>query len=143
MREKPNKPASSDADNEPMSVEKFRQWIQDPNNAKEWHKFLTEVKPPEVPADAPPEMVAALRAISDKRRAVLAVSTVKQKLAALQAVITRPPGTMLAEERLAECRALENEITDALLETTEPHRSILLKRFLPIREQIRALRLES
>ncbi len=75
MNEKPNKPASSGADNEPMSVEEFRQWMQDPKNAKEWHKFLTEVKLPELPADAPPEMVAALRAISDKRRVVLAVGS--------------------------------------------------------------------
>ncbi|MCX6896267.1 MAG: hypothetical protein NTZ16_12375 [Verrucomicrobia bacterium] len=49
---------------------------------------------------------------------------------------------MLAADRLAQCNARMDELTDALLETPEPHRTKFLKEVLPLRERFRAMKVD-
>jgi len=62
---------------------------------------------------------------------------------ALLHLIHRPPGTMIAEDRLAQCHALVADITDALLSCPEPHRTNFMREFTPLRDALLALRVSS
>jgi len=43
------------------------------------------------------------------------------------------------EDGLAQANAFVDELTDAMLELPEPHRTRFLKEVLPLRERIRAI----
>ena len=121
-----------------MSPEEFKAWVMVPENMQRWQEWLerfpTTVK-------VPPEMAEAVQVFQEKRRVAVAVKRVVEKIAELQALMRRPAGSMLAEERMAQCHALLDEIADLALETPEPHRTQILKGFVPLREQIKAIRL--
>ncbi|HTX22134.1 MAG TPA: hypothetical protein VMD27_09815 [Candidatus Aquilonibacter sp.] len=57
----------------------------------------------------------------------------------VQQVIRRPASTISVEDGLAQANAFVDELTDAMLELPEPHRTRFLKEVLPLRERIRAI----
>ena len=122
------------------SEEEFAQWLKaDPKNYEEWSGIIERAAQAE---SAAPEMRALAQKAVAKRREAQSIKAVQDKFKALGEVMQRPAGTTLAEERLAQCNAIMDEITDALLETPEPHRTGFLKEVLPLREQLRAVKLE-
>ncbi len=92
----------------------------------------------EIPAAAREKIERAVR----KADAQAAIAVVADKLQALIHVIQRPPGSMQGDARLVQCRALVEEITDAFLNVPEPTRSQYLKQFLPVRDRVRALKID-
>jgi len=124
-----------------LSPEEFNEWMKNPANAEKFYKLVAEFNPP-VPPDALPEVAAKLRSLADKRMLFLALAPVRRKLDALREVMLRPAGTMLAEDRMSQCRSLMEELTDALLELPQPHRTTHLKQLLSIREKIMAMKVD-
>lgn len=134
----PAKPPGDD--NEWPSSEEFEKWLKaDPKNFEAWSKMVERAAQDE--SAAPELRDLALKAVA-KRRQAQSLKAVQDKFKAFGEIMQRPGGTMLAEERLAQCNAIMDEITDALLETPEPHRTRFLKELLPLREQLRAVKLE-
>lgn len=87
-----------------------------------------------------------LRIAADKvlaiHRTQRCIEAAKTKMGEIAAVMSRPPGSMLAEERLAQINALYDELTDILLDLPEPHRTNFLKNTIPQRDAIRALKVD-
>lgn len=132
---------SGGADNELPSDEEFAKWLKaEPKNFEEWSRIVERIARGEYQGLTPESRAAAQKAVAQCRE-VRGIEVVKAKMAAIMQVMQRPAGSMLAEERLAQCNALLDELIDALLETPEPHRTTLLKQVLPVREEIRALKL--
>lgn len=122
------------------SEEEFGKWLKaDPKNFEEWSRVMERIAQYESVA---PEIRALAQKAVAKRREAQSIKVVQDKFEALAEVMRRPAGTMLAEERLAQCNAIMDEITDAMLETPEPHRTRFLKALLPMREWLRAVKLE-
>ena len=125
-----------------LSVEEFDKWIRaDPRNLAAMES-LAELVVASEPGQADPELRAQSESLLANRRERVALALVEAKMLALTAVLGRPPGTMVAEERLAQANQIMDELTDQLLETPEPHRTRFLKELLPLREQLRAIKLE-
>lgn len=124
-----------------MSPEQFREWLRLPGNQEKFYQLMAKFNQP-LPPDASPEEVAKLASLAEKTKVVLALAPFQRKLDELRAVMQRPPGTMLAEDRLAQCRALVEELTDALLDVPEPHRTHHFKQLLPLREKFLAIKVD-
>jgi hypothetical protein len=123
------------------SDEEFLDWLKaDPKHQEEWNRIMADVVAGKYPQLPPAAREAAANALA-KNHEKDCLDHVQKKFAALTEVMRRSPGTMIAEERKAQCLVICDEITDALLDTPEPHRSTFLKRFIPIRDQIRAIRI--
>ena len=134
-------PVPGRADVELPSPEEFSEWIKDPAHERAYEAHLQRVIAGEF-AGLPPEVVARAReslAVERQRRGLRAV---REKFMALKELVERAGEPQEAEERLRECQGLIDEITDALLEVQEPHRTKYLKQVLPIREELHALRVE-
>jgi hypothetical protein len=106
--------------------------MKDPAVARVFEEFMRHVMA------SPPEIMETARVALEKQQAARALQLVAAKFVALHEVLNRPAGTMEAEDRLRQCNARMDELTDALLETPEPFRTQQLKELLPIREQVRA-----
>ena len=136
----------NDGDDNLMSPEELKQWLTEhPEKMAETQRFMEELMERTVRGDfgeLTPEVRAAAEAGLAKHRVYHNLQAVQEKFEALQDVMRRPGGSMQAEDRLAQSNALMDEIVDALLETPEPHRTRLLKELLPIREELRALRVD-
>lgn len=135
-------PKPNAANDEPLTLEEFEWWIKEhPTWARrvlaelreEVSRKLREKTGP-VPQAQLEEMAKGL----EKQHFVFKMEDVRTKLTALEKLMKRPPGTMTAEDRLAQCQKLAEEITDDALELPEPNRTGFLKEFAPIREAISA-----
>jgi hypothetical protein len=124
-----------------LSQEEFLKLLEDPVNRKSYQNWLQNIIDGGLPG-TPPEAIESARRALAKLHERCALGIVTGKFSALVAVMKRPGGTMVAEERLKQCNTLLDEITDDMLDMPEPHRTTFLKRLLPIREQIRAIRIE-
>ena len=134
-------PPDAQPDDDLPSSEEFERWLKaDPANAAEFYAILKRTALGEF-GDLTPKVRASAQAAIGKREEHRCIEIVSNKMKALMEVMSRPPGTMRAQERLDQCNALADEVTDALLETPEPHRTRFLKVLLPLREQLRALRI--
>jgi hypothetical protein len=122
-----------------MSPDQFRQWLRIPGNQEKFYQLVAKFNAP-LPPDAPPEMAAKMQSLAEKGKVLLALAPFKRKLDELREVLQLPPETLQAEDRLAQCRALMEELTDALLDVPEPHRTHHFKLLLPVREKILALK---
>jgi pyruvate/oxaloacetate carboxyltransferase len=133
-----NEPDEADR---PMSEAEFNEAIKDPEffaqQVAGWRRMLAG-EFGEIPAEVREALTRGVRKADEQA----AIRLVDGKMRALSDVIERPGGTMRAEDRLAQMQALVEEITDALLETPEPHRTSLLKDFLPVRESVRQMKIE-
>ena len=65
-----------------------------------------------------------------------------QKYEALKQHLFLEDGDMTPEEWIKQSQVLIDEVTDAALEISEPRRTAILNDLLPLREKIRALRIE-
>ena len=125
-----------------LSPAEFDQWIKaDPRNLAAMES-LAELVVASEPGQADPELRKQSESLLANRRERVALALVESKMLALTAVLGRPPGTMYASDRLAQANQIMDELTDQLLETPEPHRTRHLKELLPMREQLRAIKLE-
>ncbi len=93
----------------------------------------------EIPAEVRERLEAALQNVEKQATISLAAG----KLRALMHVMQRPGGEMQDEDRLAQCQALTEEVTDALLSLPEPYRTEFMKDFVPLRDRVRALRIDN
>ena len=138
----PENPKTGESEDGLPSLEEFARWIaEDPANIAEFEQLVERVARGEF-AGVSPEMRSAAHAFLAKRHEERCLEVVNQKFRALEEVAKRPAGSMRAKDRLKQTQGLVEEITDALLDTPEPHRTRFLRQLLPIREQIRALRLD-
>ena len=120
------------------SDEEFAAWLKaHPENYEWWQDVIERIAQNE---KVNPEMRAAAQRAVAKRREARGLKVVQDKFAAIGELMRRPPGSMLAEDRLAQCNTLMDELTDALLEISEPHRSQFLKQVLPLREFVRSFK---
>jgi hypothetical protein len=126
----------------PPPPEEFAEWLKADSAHQEQFAHVMERVVNGEYGELPPEIRAAAERAVAKVKVARQLKTVRDKFHQLMAVMQRPAGSMLAEERLAQCHALMDELTDALLETPEPHRSAFLKELLPIREEIRTIKLD-
>ncbi len=121
------------------SAEDFAQWAQNPVNAPKLEEFMRRILAGEA-GEPPAEVRAAMNEWLAGHHLETALQTVRVKIKELMLVATRPAGTMDAAERLRLCNQHMDGITDALLEMPEPHRTEFFQQLLPIREQLRALK---
>jgi hypothetical protein len=133
----PNEPVSLDA----MSREEEFEWLKDPENRKAYREEAERAARGDYP-ELPPEARAAARVCLEKLDEQEHLEVVDAKMKQLIKMFKKPGGSMLAEDRLEQCRRLFDELTDELLETREPHRSRILKQILPMREIIHAIKLD-
>jgi hypothetical protein len=122
-----------------MSQEEFAEWVRVPANRESFNNYLMTSPLLNAP-DAPPEIAEPLKTLRQKLALTRALKTTQEKLLALRAVAERPAGSMLAKDRLAQCQTLILEITDAILEMPEPHRTRFMEMLRPAREQVLAMR---
>jgi hypothetical protein len=123
------------------SVKEFGEWLKADQEIYEWWQGVIERCVKGEYGELPPEMFAAAERALAKRKEALCVKAVGDKFKALMELTQQPADMMLAEDRLAQANAMMDEITDALLETPEPHRTAFLKQVLPLREKLRAVKL--
>ena len=127
---------------EGLSDVEFDKWVKaDPRNLAAMES-LAELVMASEPGHADPELRKQSESLLANRRERVALALVEAKMLALMAVMGRPPGTMYAPDRLAQANQIMDELTDQLLETPEPHRTKYLKEMLPMREQLRAIKVE-
>lgn len=142
MNSNPEPENSSGKDFEWPFVEEFAKWLNaDPENYEHWSRIVEEAAKGGY-GELTPDLRAAAEHFVAKRHEAECIKAVQTKFTALQDIMLRPAGSMSAEDRLAQCNALMDELTDALLETPEPHRDSLLKQVLPLREFVRSLKVE-
>ena len=123
-----------------LSAEEFDQWVRaDPRNLAAMES-LAELVVSTEPGVADEELRKQSESLLANRRERVALTLVEAKMLALSAVLRRPPGTMYASDRLAQANQIMDELTDGLLETPEPHRTKHLKELLPMRDQLRAIK---
>ena len=67
---------------------------------------------------------------------------IREKLENIKALVERSAGSIDADECLAQCHLLMDEVTDALLDVPEPKRTQLFQQFLPIREMVARLKVK-
>jgi len=124
------------------STEEFGAWLKaDPKNQEWWLGVIERSLKGEY-GEITPEMRAAAQTAVTSRQTARSLELVVDKFREFRETAQSPPGAMTAEERLARCNAIMDELTDALLETPEPHRSNFLKQLLPLRERVRALKVQ-
>jgi len=134
----PNEPVSPDD----LSREEFFEWSRDSENRKALREEAARAARGDYP-ELSPEQRAAARVCMEKMIEQDHLELVNAKMKELVKLFKKPVGSMRAEDRLAECRRLFDELTDDLLETPEPHRSRFLKRILPMRDRIHAVEREA
>ena len=124
-----------------MTEAEFAEAMRDPEffeqTMEQWRRILRG-EFGEIPAEARAQIETAVRKADEQA----AIALVTGKMHALLHLLERPAGSMLAEDRLAQCQALVEEITDALLDTPEPHRSEFMTDFVPLREALLALKIK-
>ncbi len=121
------------------SAEAFTRWAQAPENAPKLEAFMLRILAGEA-GEPPPEVRETMNAWLAERRLQSTLQTVRAKIRDLMAVATKPAGSIDPAERLRLCNQHMDGITDTLLEMPEPHRTEFFKQLLPIREQLRALK---
>jgi hypothetical protein len=138
----PNPERSSDGetqDNFP-SIEEFAQWLkEDPANMEKHCQHLERAVAGEL-GELPAELLTAARATLATRRQEKLAQLIREKLEGINALLGQSVGSMRADELLAQCQALMDEVTDALLDVPEPNRTQLFQQFLPIREMFARLK---
>ena len=138
----PEKSAAGKSPDDSPSVEEFAKWLtEDPTNTEKYCQTLERACAGEFP-ELPAEFLEKARELLVKRRHAKAVQLVGQKLKSMMALLERPVGSMRADERLAQCQSLMDEVTDALLDVPEPKRTQLFQQFLPIREMVARLKVD-
>ena len=135
-------PAPENPDQDPvaaetLSDEALRQWLAtDPANQQHFAEIAEDILGGEY-GKLPPELHAAARRVVTKYNEQRSMRLVTEKTKALMEILQRPKGTMLADERAKQCQVLTEEITNTILELPEPHRSALLKIYVPLWEKLR------
>jgi hypothetical protein len=137
---KPDAPLPGGEDDELISEEEFMERMKDPAQQKILLELMRKTVAGEH-GDVPPELLASAQLALDKQREQEALTLVTTKFHALMAVMERPGGTMVAEERLRLCQEAMEDLTNTLLETPEPHRTNYLKVVVPMREKLKAVRI--
>jgi hypothetical protein len=136
----PEKSAAGEMKDDSPSVEELAKWLaEDPANMEKHSQILERACAGEL-GELPPEFLANAKKLLAKRREERVVRLVRDKLENVKALLGQSVGSMRADERLAECHSLMEEVTDALLDVPEPRRTKLFQQFLPIREMVAALR---
>ena len=147
MNQHPQSPDSSTPgsdDSEPMSLEEFEQWAKEnPDEAASALRDMVEASRQIFDSkdeDVTPEMRSAAAEFLAKVEFQEKLLASKSKFQELVALMKRPGGSMRAEDRMAGCNRLVDELTDSMLDLPEPHRTQFLNQFIPLRDQVRALR---
>ena len=142
MNPEPEMPnANVSSDNLP-STEEFGLWLKsDPAHMLD---FVNIIKQHVEKDDGklPREFVDKARGLIRTAKLARDMGAIQQKMKMFQELIQRPGGTMAAEDRLAQANAILDELTDDMLELPEPHRTRFLEKLLPMREKLRAIRIE-
>ena len=124
-----------------LTAEEFAEAMKDPEfyaaQVEQWHAILRGDY-----GDVPAELRASVESAVRKADEYAAAALVAGKMHALQHVINRPAGSMPAEDRLAQCPQLAEDLTDAILAMPEPHRTPMMTAFIPMRDAVRALKIE-
>lgn len=120
-----------------LADEEFKKWLAaDPVN----QQYFSEISAGILGGDygkLPPELHTAARQMVANQHEQLYLRLVTEKTKALMEILQRPKETMLADERAKQCQALTTEITNVILELPEPHRSALLKLYVPMWAKLR------
>lgn len=133
------KPAAIPAADGLLTEAEFQQWLAaDPANQERFDKIIAAVVGGQYGA-IPPTLLTAAQQILAKKQAQQRMRAVSAKLHALMALLAQAPETHDPVDRVQQCRALADEITDSLLDLPEPERSEFLKHFVPMRDKLRAL----
>jgi len=120
-----------------MSEKEFKQWLAaDPANEKYFTEMAEDILGGEY-GKLPSELHIAARKVVTKQHEQRCMRQITEKTKALMEILQRPKGTMLADERAKQCQALTEEITNTILELPEPHRSTLLKIYVPMWVKLR------
>lgn len=120
-------------------VAEFARWLaEDPAGLAAFENFAENLSR-SPGSELPPELRAAVQGFLAKRQEERSLAVVTEKLRALDAVVKQPAGSMRAEDRLRQARALVEAVTDGLLDVPEPHRTRFFQQLLPLRERLRAL----
>ena len=116
----------------PAADADFQRWLEaDPANQQYFNELMKNILGGEY-GKIPPELHAAARRVGAKLHEQRCLKTVADKTKALMAILQQPVAGAVAAERMQECQALTEEITNVILELPEPHRSALLKLYVPM-----------
>lgn len=136
-----NGAAPQPEDDPPLTQEEFMEAMKDPANVRSLEHFYRQTIGGEF-GELTPEAIDTVRKALNAHTTMQKTKLVMEKMQELVSLMERPGGTMIAEERLAQLNQLVDEITDAELELPEPYRTNLMQQFVPLRAQIKALRIE-
>ena len=115
----------------------FEEWLAaDPANRQYVAELMEDILGGEY-GKIPPELHDAARRVGAKLHEQRCMKQIAEKTKALMAIWQQPPGTLPREERTRQCLALAEEISNVILELPEPHRSALLKIYVPLWEKLR------
>ena len=132
----PEPPDQQPAASEVLSDDAFKQWlVADPANQQHFTEIAEDILGGEY-GKLPPELHAAARRVVTKYNEQRSMRLVTEKTKALMAILQQPMGSTPADERAKQCQALAEEITNTILELPEPHRSALLKIYVPMWEKL-------
>lgn len=141
MSSEPQNPGSDESGEDWSDDEQFKQWIQDPANHNSFIQTLNRALLGEF-GDLTPELAAPMRAAVAAQQEKPRLNRMMQKYEALKQHLAREDNEITPEDWIKQSRFLIDEVTDAALEISEPRRTAILTDLLPLREKIRALRLE-
>ncbi len=105
------------------STEEFGAWLKADRKNHEWWLGVIGRSLKGGYGEITPEMRTAGEKAIAKWNEARCIKAVQDKFKEFREVALAPPGNMFAEERLARCNAIMDELTDTLLETPEPHRT--------------------
>ena len=116
----------------------FQEWLKaDPANRQYVAELMEDILGGEY-GKIPPELHEAARRVGAKLHEQRCMKTIADKTKALMGILRQPKEMLPAADRAQQCAALAEEITNTILELPEPHRSALLKLYVPMWDKIRA-----
>ena len=132
----PEPPDQHPTANEVLSDDALKQWLAaDPSNQQHFDEIAEDILGGEY-GKLPPELHSAARRVVTKFNEQRSMRLVTEKTKTLMAILQQPLGSMPSDERKKQCQALAEEITNTILELPEPHRSALLKIYVPMWEKL-------
>ena len=132
----PEPPDQQPVASEAVSDDAFKQWLAaDPENQQHFAEIAEDILGGEY-GKLPPELHLAARRVVTKFNEQRSMRLVTEKTKTLMAILQQPLGSMPSDERKKQCQTLAEEITNTILELPEPHRSALLKIYVPMWEKL-------
>ena len=147
MNQDPQSPDSgtpSDDDFEPMSPAEFSELCRtNPEEAEARLAGIVEVVRNSMGGDFG-DMTEQMRVLGErilaKRAVFIKLKAAQQKYQVLQQKLDALPHSSCMADGITECQRLVEELVDDTLELPEPHRTNLLESFVPLRDDIRTLK---